>query len=81
VSPGSDAGEIVQQLNSIEVPIRFFFGQTPATVTYQGLVPGLVGLYQFNVVVPNIPASDAVPLTFTLGGASGTQVLYTAVQN
>ena len=81
VTPGADAGELVQQLNPINVPLQVFFGQTPATVSYQGLVPGTVGLYQFNVVVPNVAGSDAVPLTFTLGGASGTQGLYTAVQD
>jgi uncharacterized protein (TIGR03437 family) len=37
-------------------------------------------LYQFNVVVPDVPASDLVPLTFTLGGNPGTQTLYIAVQ-
>jgi hypothetical protein len=32
------------------------------------------------VVVPNITASDIVPLTFTLNGVPGTQTLYTVVQ-
>jgi len=31
-------------------------------------------------VVPNVAASDAVPVTVTVNGASGTQTLYTAVQ-
>jgi uncharacterized protein (TIGR03437 family) len=38
-------------------------------------------LYQFNVVVPNVTASDAMPLIFKLGGVSGTQTLFIAVQN
>jgi hypothetical protein len=50
-------------------------------VTYDGLAPTAVGLYQFNVVVPSIPSSDTVPLTFALGGVAGTQTLYIAVQN
>jgi len=33
------------------------------------------------VVVPNVTASDTLPLTFTLGGASGTQTLAIAVGN
>jgi uncharacterized protein (TIGR03437 family) len=46
------------------------------------LAPGLVGLHQFNVVVPNVPASDTVPLTFSrLGGVNGTQTIYIAIQN
>jgi uncharacterized protein (TIGR03437 family) len=40
-----------------------------------------VGVYQFNVVVPNISAGDAVPVTFTLNGVNGTQTLYTSVGN
>jgi uncharacterized protein (TIGR03437 family) len=40
-----------------------------------------VGLYQFNLVVPSVAASDAVPVTFTLGGVAGTQQLFTAIGN
>jgi hypothetical protein len=42
---------------------------------YPGLTPGVVGLYQFNVVVPNIPANDKTPLTFSLSGIPGAQTL------
>ena len=52
-----------------------------AMANYSGLAPNYVGLYQFNIVVPNVAASNAVPLTFTLGGGGGTQTLYIAVQN
>ena len=55
------------------------FGDALATVVYWGLAPGAIGLYQFNVVVPNVADSDAVPVTFTLGGVAGTQTLFTAV--
>jgi uncharacterized protein (TIGR03437 family) len=49
---------------------------------YQGLATGAIGLYQFNVVVPSsIANSDAVPLTFNVGGNTGSQTLYTAVHN
>jgi uncharacterized protein (TIGR03437 family) len=40
-----------------------------------------VGLYQFNIVVPNIPSDDAATVTLSLGGQAGTQTLYTSVQN
>ena len=66
--------------NSLTVPFNLYFGQTLAQVTYDGLAPGTVGLYQFDVVVPSVPASDAVPLSFTLGGVAGGQTLYIAVQ-
>ena len=81
VSPNIPAGQIVQQSNILTLPLEVFFGQTPATLSYSGLAPNAVGLYQFNVVVPNVAASDAMPLIFKLGGVSGTQTLFIAVQN
>lgn len=83
VIPDIPAGQLVQQNNQLATaPFQIFFGGTPAAApAYWGLSPSLVGVYQFNVVVPNVAASDAVPLTFTLGGVSGTQTLYTAVGN
>ncbi len=76
------AGQIVQQSNAITTPLTVLFGNTPAMTTYAGLAPGLVGLYQLNVVVPSsIQNSDLEPLSFTLGGSAGSQILYTAVHN
>ena len=81
VTPTIPAGQVVQQSNSLTSPLQVFFGQTPATLSYSGLAPGAVGLYQFNVVVPNVVNSDAVAITFPLGGVNGSQTLYTAVHN
>jgi uncharacterized protein (TIGR03437 family) len=81
VIPNIPAGQIVQQSNTLSLPLQVFFGQTPATLSYSGLAPSAVGLYQFNVVVPNITASDAIPLIFKLGGTSGSQTLFVSVQN
>jgi uncharacterized protein (TIGR03437 family) len=75
------AGQIAAAQDQIATPLQILFGQTPAAISYQGLAPGSVGLYQFNVVVPNISNSDTVPLTFSLGGSTGCQALYTAVHN
>ena len=55
------------------------FGGTPATVKFSGLTGGFLGLYQFNVVVPDVPASDTVPFTFSLDGTAGTQTLLISV--
>jgi uncharacterized protein (TIGR03437 family) len=81
VTPNIPAGQVVQQTNTLAAQLHILFGQTEATVGYDGLAPNAVGLYQFNVVVPNVAASDTVPLTFTLAGVAGTQTLYIAVQN
>jgi uncharacterized protein (TIGR03437 family) len=61
------------------LPLKIFFGDTPATVAYAGLAPGTLGLYQINVVVPAVDANDAIPLRFQLNGADGAQTLFTAV--
>ena len=81
VTPNIPAGQIVQANNTLAQPFQLLFGQTRATTPFSGLARGAIGLYQFNVVVPAVAAGDAVPVTFTIGSASGTQVLYTAVQN
>ncbi len=81
VTPDTPAGQIAQQTNSLQSDLQVSFGGVPANVTYKGFAPGYVGLYQFNVVVPNVPAGDAVPLTFTLAGTPGPQNLFIAIQN
>ena len=79
VSPNTPAGQIVQGLSSLSSGFQISIGGIPATVSYAGLAPSFVGLYQFNVVVPNLPANDATPVTFTLGGNPGPQSLVIAI--
>jgi uncharacterized protein (TIGR03437 family) len=82
VTPNIPAGQLVQQSNTVASPVTFSFAGTAAMSNYSGLAPQQVGLYQFNVVVPNVADSDLVPLTFTFGGATvTTQTLYTAIRN
>jgi uncharacterized protein (TIGR03437 family) len=80
VDPAIPAGEIAPGPARITAALEILFGDVAATVSYAGLVPGAVGLYQFNVVVPEVADSDAVPLRFTLGGVPGRQALFTAVR-
>jgi uncharacterized protein (TIGR03437 family) len=82
VTNGFIAGSIVTGDNSLTTPVQFFFGSTPATtIPYDGLAPALTGLYQFDIVVPNVGTNNALPFSFDLGGAKGSQKLYIAVQN
>ena len=81
VTPDVPAGQIAQQTNALQGALEVAFGGVPGTVTYAGFAPGYVGLYQFNVVVPKVTASDAVPLSFRLAGTAGPQNLVIAVQN
>ena len=81
VTPSIPADQIVGQSNMLMGSLQVSIGGLPAVVQYSGLAPGFVGLYQFNVVVANVAASDKVPVTFTLGGVAGVQTLYLAVRN
>ena len=50
-------------------------GGVPANVTFSGLAPGAVGLFQINAQVPDGAASgDAVPVTVSLGGVTSNVV-------
>jgi uncharacterized protein (TIGR03437 family) len=80
VTPAIPAGQIVTVANALTAHMQVMFGQTQAVMQYAGLAPSAIGLYQFNVVVPNVPPSDTTPLGFTLGGVSGTQTLFIPVQ-
>ncbi|HUS06562.1 MAG TPA: peptidylprolyl isomerase [Bryobacteraceae bacterium] len=73
------AGQVAQGQSSLATAVQFKFGDTPAQAVYAGLAPGLVGLYQFNVVVPAVE-SGIVPLTITLGGTAIQQTLFIPVQ-
>jgi uncharacterized protein (TIGR03437 family) len=80
VIPNIPAGEIATVTNQLSGPLQILFGKTLAKLPYFGLAPNFVGLYQFNVTVPDVADNDLVPLTFNLGGVAGTQTLFTAVQ-
>ncbi len=50
-------------------------GGVPAVVSYTGLAPGLVGLYQVNVQVPsNTPTGGAVNLAISVGSQTSNTV-------
>ncbi len=78
VNPATPAGVIATVQNSLQNKTTFRFGQAPATSSYSGLAPGYVGLYQFNVVVPNVSSGD-MPLNVDVGGSSLKQSLYITV--
>ena len=75
VTPNIPAGQIEGQSNAVTNAFQIYFAGTPATVTYAGLTPTFVGLYQFNVVVPSVTPSDTVPVTFKAGTALSTQTM------
>ncbi|HEY2012339.1 MAG TPA: hypothetical protein VGH38_02510 [Bryobacteraceae bacterium] len=49
-------------------PVTVRIGGIQAQVSFSGLTPGAVGLYQVNAVVPAVPAGDAVPVQIEVAG-------------
>jgi uncharacterized protein (TIGR03437 family) len=70
----------VEQSNQLP-SFQAFFAGVQATVQFAGLVQTYTGLYQFNIAVPHVPASDTTPFTFTINGTPGTQSLLMAIGN
>lgn len=81
VTPAVSPGQIAAGTNSLAAPFAVTIGGAPASVVYNGLAPGFVGLYQFNVVVPAIAANDTAALTVSLAGQSVPQTAVLAVGN
>jgi uncharacterized protein (TIGR03437 family) len=70
---GRRAGSTPLQL--VVNPVTFKFGDVEAKVSYAGLAPGYIGLYQFNVEVPALAAAGDQPLTVLQGGEPIAQKL------
>ena len=78
-TPSVPDGQPAPSQTSLTTALHVSIGGLEAKVTYDGLTPNSYGLYQFNVVIPQVPSGDQVPLTFTLGGTTGAQTLYLPV--
>jgi uncharacterized protein (TIGR03437 family) len=81
VTPDIPAGQLVQFSNTLAYSFQAFIGGVAAQAVYDGLAPSYTGLYQLNITVPNVAAGGAMPLTFTVDGVNGTQMLSIAMQN
>lgn len=76
------AGQIATGQTKLSTPVQFLFGDNklPGTVLYQGLAPGFVGLYQFNVTVPATAPSGDVQVHVSQGTTNLPQTMYIAVK-
>ena len=75
IAPGSPLPRLVDPLVITVGGVQL----TPAQVLYAGLSPGFVGLYQFNLIVPNVPDGDQ-PVTIRIGSATFPQNLLLAIR-
>lgn len=80
VSGAPVAGQIPPDGTSLINPVQFTIGQAPAEVSFAGLAPGLVGVYQFNVKVPAGSPTGDVPVSVSLSGVALPQSLSIAVK-
>jgi uncharacterized protein (TIGR03437 family) len=79
VNPAVSAGQVASGQTALASNFSISIGGFAAAVQYAGLAPGLVGVYQFNVLVPaNLPAGDQL-VQYTLDGVAGRQTLYLPV--
>jgi uncharacterized protein (TIGR03437 family) len=77
-------GQIVQQANTLQTTLDVVFGGVQgslAALTYAGLALNSVGVYEIDLVVPEVAASNVTALSFNLGTTASTQTLYIAVAN
>jgi uncharacterized protein (TIGR03437 family) len=80
VTPAIAPGIIVGAQNSLVNPVSVQFGTAGATLTYQGLSPSFVGLYQFNIVVPAVADGDYA-INVSQNGVALAQKFYLTVHN
>ena len=73
-NPPSQAGFVAAQGAPLALAYDLRIAGVSATVTYAGIVAGSIGLYQLNVVVPNVAAGDQ-PIELTVDGVSTGQNL------
>lgn len=79
------AGRIAPPINPPDVehrltnPLTIRIGQNIATLSYRGLGPNFVGLYQFNLTVPDVADGDHL-VTVDLGGTGTGQEMYLMVR-
>ena len=72
VFAGGVAGSAARVTATVQVKI----GGTVAQVPFAGLIQGLVGVYQFNVVVPTDAAAGDLPVEVSINGNVIPQTLY-----
>ncbi len=58
----------VSPLSTTVAPVTANIAGRDATVTFAGLAPGLIGVYQVNIIVPTSTPSGSVRLALYAGG-------------
>jgi len=77
-NPPVPAGTIAQQTSPLALPYTVLIGGVSAQVQFAGMTAGNVGLYQFNVVIPNVSPGDQT-IELQVDGVSNAQNLYITI--
>ncbi len=73
--PATGAAALANPLSATPTTPTVTIGGLPALVSFSGLAPGAVGLYQVNVQVPTgTPTGSAVPVILSIGGVTSNTV-------
>ena len=70
------AGAIASSAARVNASVQFKIGGTTAQVPFAGLIAGLVGVYQFNVVVPSDAPTGDLTVEVSVNGDTLPQTLY-----
>jgi uncharacterized protein (TIGR03437 family) len=73
-NPATQAGVTAAQNSEVSLPLQIKIGDVEATVSFKGLLQGTIGLYQLNVVIPNVGAGDQ-KIELTVDGVKNEQDL------
>lgn len=80
VTPSILPGIIVGSANGLVNPVTISFGSSSASIAYQGLAGGFVGLYEFYFTVPNVANGD-YQINVTQNGTAVPQKMSLTVHN
>jgi len=73
-NPPTQAGVKAVQNSTVILPLQVKIGNVDAQVPFKGLVQGTIGLYQLNIVIPNVAAGDQ-PIELIVDGIRNQQDL------
>ena len=77
-NPSTTAGVTIAANSPLALPYEVRIGGQRANVAFAGAVANTIGLYQFNVVVPEVASGDQ-PIELTVDGVGNNQGLYIAI--
>lgn len=73
--PASGLPSPSQPVAETKTPVTVTIGNRPAQVSFAGLTPGSIGLYQINVTIDGSTPTGYQPIVISVGGVSSREAL------